>query len=466
MVAFPAMATGRPATSRLLQLTLAFLVALAVIGLQMAYKGVRLPQADEIVYLDLATDLNNTGTFTDGIFADPGSGGRSVPGRFFAPAYPMILHALSRLDPAVQEFARCHSRRSDPAASPCRKTPFSLLALQAVMAALGMACIFAIALLLTDWPLVAGLSLALALATGEASYYARTCLTENAAFLAFYVFMAAAVAAAMMRRSWAFAVAGAALALAALSRPSYLYLLYAAVILLVFLAAMRLRNADISWRHLAAFALAAGAILAPWTIRNLMVFGDPALSKGYGGFILVQRIAYNAMTPTEWGVSLIAWLPDFGDQLARALFSPESYVRLGWKDPSAFYVVGNGQFLLETLKASGGRADHLSYLLHNHVLAAPFKHMAVTLPLTLRGIWVGNYLSLAAVMLAIPVGLRLMRAGRLAAYLVLALPPLFIAGLHGFTSVNVPRYNVPLIALYAFVVAFTIAGLLVRRQPS
>lgn len=447
-----------------LKIVVVFLLVLAFIGLQTARKGDKIPESDEFAYLSIARDLTNTGTFGDGIFAEKRAAGTISPGRFFAPGYPGFLYLMSRLDPAVRDFIDCSVRHMGVAGPACMPAPVSLLAVQSVFAAVGVTAIFAAAELLSKSLLVAGLSVFLALATGEPAFYVRTYLTENTAFLGFYVFMAAAVAATLKQRPGTFAIAGAALAFAALSRPSYLYLLYVLAPLLWVAAWVRYpkdrRNGpNVTWSEAAAFGCAALAILAPWMMRNLAQFGDTALSAGYGGYILVQRVAYNAMTAAEWGASFIFWLPDFGDRLARALFDASIYQRLGWDGPNAFYIVGNGDLMRTTLAASGGRAGHLNFLLREHVLAHPIKHPLVTLPLTLRGIWVGKYLSLAAVLVVYPVARELARHGRLFAFLVFALAPVFMTALHGLLSVNVVRYNVPMIGPYAIVVAFAIVAL-------
>lgn len=437
-----------------MMLPIAFLLALLVIAIQVTHKGIRAPERDEFAYLSIANDLNVHGVFSDGRFAEHKTVGAAEPGRFFAPAYPLFLYAMSSISPATRVFVDCNAAEGTSQAN-CPKAPISLLAVQAVMAALGMTCIFAASYLLSGSLVVAGLAEALALATGEPGYYVRTYLSENTAFLGFYVFLASAVWAVARNRLAGFALAGAALSFAALSRPSYLYLIYLAVLILA-TAAILHPKLPIRWQQLGAFVSTAFVVLAPWMLRNFWNFGDVALTSGYGGFILVQRVAYNSMTWTEWGVSLIAWLPDFGDSLARSLFPSDTYIRLGWDDPTSFYAIGNGQLMQETLAASGGRSGHLSYLLHNYVLAEPFKHLAVTLPLTLRGIWVGKYLALAATLLVIPVGREMARRQCILPFLVLVMPPLLMAAFHALISVNVVRYNVPMIAPYAFIVAFSI----------
>jgi hypothetical protein len=278
----------------------------------------------------------------------------------------------------------------------------------------------------------------------------------------FYVFLAAGVLALVHKKGAAFALAGAALALAALARPSYLYLLYVVSCLLLVTTILRRDLFGLNLRHAVLFVAAASLILAPWTARNLAVFGDPSITAGYGGFILVQRVAYNAMSWSEWAVAFVYWLPDFGDSLAKALFPVELYRRLEFSDPSSFYAIGNNALMSETLEAAGGRDAHLPYLLKKYVLGDLFTHIIVTVPITLRGIWAGKYLALAGVVMMFPVARHLMHKRRLLPFGFLVFSCFFMAGLHGFVSVNVVRYNIPMLALYASVVGIVVVEMTLR----
>jgi len=447
---------------RLVGLAVAFCVSLLVVFVQVFGAEPREPVADEYVYLTIANDLNQSGIFTDAWYGGVDSSQINTAGRFFAPAYPLFLAAMAKLDPLVGQFIRCHAEGRIAGSKTCPTSPVSLLIAQSLMAAVMMTCVFFIAFTLSGSHLIAGVALLLALATEEAAYYAGMYLTENLAFLGFYLFLAAGVAAIERRDVSAFALAGAAIALATLARPSYQYLLWVVTSMLVLLTVLRVSSIQLGWRHVIAFMVAALLVLAPWTVRNWLIFGDPALSSGYGGFILVQRVAYNAMTWPEWVVAFVYWLPDFGDDLSQTLFNPKHYERLGFNHEASFYNVGNSILMSETLRLSGGRDAHLDYLLRHYVIGDLAKHVLVTIPLTLRGIWVGQYLSLAGILLLVPVMCAMARQKHLVSFAFLALALLFMAGLHGFVSVNVPRYNSPLITLYALIVAYSLVAIVCR----
>ncbi|MGQ0673129.1 MAG: hypothetical protein ACT4N2_09665 [Hyphomicrobium sp.] len=429
--------------------------ALLILGLALA-RGERTPIKDEVSYLVVVKGLDESGTFTDGSFAAPGT--EAAPGRFFAPAYPLLVHLVGRLSGDLVQAVDCHARGGEHSRSDCGGSFRSLIVVQALFAAAAAAAIYAIAFLLMQSRPIAWLAMGLALAAGEFATFPAFMLSENIAFPAFVGALACGVAWAVRRDSLALAAsAGGLLGLAALARPSYLYLFYALALLLP-LASVALGGKGL-WptrRTALLFVVVGGAVLLPWMVRNTLHFGDPGLTDGYGAFTLSQRIAYNGMTWKEWLIAWVYWLPDFGDNLIKSLLPKADYVRLGWTDPTSFYRTGAAEIFHGTLAAAGSKDAHLGYLLRTHILGDLPKHVAVTLPLTMRGIWAGGYLALVAVLLA-PFFIRHMaREKRLILLLALGAPLLFMAGLHGFVSVNIVRYNEAMIALYATIVAWAI----------
>jgi hypothetical protein len=332
--------------------------------------------------------------------------------------------------------------------------------LQALLVGWAAAAIYLAAFMVTGSRMTAAAALLLALAAGDFRSFPGMMLSENVAFPAFTGFLACAIAWSERRGNvWLAAPGGALLAVAALARPSYLYLVYAACAAMLLLALVPRTRSKGTATAAAAFAAAAVLVLAPWMIRNHALFGDAALTAGYAPFTLAQRVAYNAMTWKEWLIAWVYWLPDFGDNLAKAIFDKGDWVRLGWTGPTSFYLTGAGKVFSDTLAAAGSAEAHLSYLLDTHVLGDLGKHVAVTLPLTWRGLFAGGYVGLAGLLLAWPFVHRMTAEGRLAPLLALALPLLFMAGLHGFVSVNIVRYNEAMIALWATIVAWVLVEL-------
>lgn len=433
-----------------LNVVLPFLLSLTVILIVVSMKERGEPHADEYTYLWLGADLNKHGTLTNGPFSENGEVGR--PGRFLAPTYPYLLHILSLFDETSFQTITCYSPR--PPKDACPIAFGSLLGVQVVLASFTALFIYLIALLLSRSAIVSWLTLTIVLATQELSYYASKILTETSAFFFLFGFLLALVWGLKSGRPMAYAMAGLAIAFAALTRPSYMYLLYATALTLALLAlCARRMEPKVMFGHLVLFVGIGIVVLLPWALRNWTHFGDPAITAGYGPYILAQRVTFNQMTWAEWAVSWIFWLPDFGDSLAEALFAPELYQKLGFYTPESYFLQGNA-LMAELKQRLPDTKDQFNFLVQNYILTNPIKHVIVSASLTVRGMWVGKYLAIVGLLLLIPAGLLSARRGVLALFLAFAGALLFMAALHGLVTVNVPRYNAPLIALYGYIVVF------------
>ena len=192
--------------------------------------------------------------------------------------------------------------------------------------------------------------------------------------------------------------------------------------------------------------MAAGGavVLAPWILRNKLVLGRAALTYGYDSHTLVQRIAFDTMSWREYGLAYLCWLPD-GTSLGRRFAGQGACNRFGWDEqPDSFYVLGLRHMLDETLKAAGGYEHHLSYLLHTYIFAHPLWHMAVSVPLALRGAYVAHwwgFILLPVCLAAVAVALRRLEDR----YLAVALPALFMLAFNASVAVNQVRYNLLLV---------------------
>ncbi len=402
----------------------ALLATLAVLGaLWPALPVQPLSTFDQPFYLGIAYDLRHAGRFTDGyMFAGPGPDGTRLPGMRFAPLYPALLAAVSRIDPALRAGTDCQvlGRGKDPA---CPRAAPVMRWLQFAMLAAVFVLTWCIGLLSTGRRRLAWTTLLLALPTaGVLLRSVDTLMTEITALLLTTACLAA-VLAAWRRHSlpW-LAAAGATLGLAILTRPAFLYLLYATIPAGLVLAAAARRGtarqpaalpammaagpvlpprpgagtrADPrpgrrALAALAVFVLAAAAVVAPWIARNAVVVGHAALTRGYDSHTLVQRISFDSMTWREYGLSYLCWLPD-GTGLGHVLLGPHACDRFGWDERlDTFYSLGMGPLMQSTLAAAGGWDRHLGYLLTHYILREPLWHAAVTVPLALRGMWIDH----------------------------------------------------------------------------
>lgn len=438
----------------------AFIGALLIIGLQVFNKPLREPHADEFVYLQIASDLIKSDTHTDGPFAKNQK--EKEPGRFFSPLYPGFLNLMARLDDNVSVAIQCHKKNKTKEI--CGGSFQSVVTVQVVFAVISLMFIFTTAQLLSGSFFVAWLAMIIAAATGEISFYARYYLTENLAFLGFYGLLLFLVSGYIRDKSNHFLIAGLFIGIATLSRPSYAYLYYLLIpTLFILLVWAKKKSLSQAIKAPALFALGGMLLLAPWLIRNHIQFGDMALTEGYGSFILLQRLAYNMMSWSEWGVFFIQGLPDFGDKLSRGLFSHNLWERLDYfnEDVQTFYEVGNSSaWKAQLIPTTIPNDQQSTYLVKTYIFGDLFKHTMVTIPISLRGMWAGGYLALIGVAFAWPVGKLMKKKERLIPYFLLVMPSLFMVGLHGFVSVNVVRYNVPMIAVYSVICALFIRHLI------
>jgi 4-amino-4-deoxy-L-arabinose transferase-like glycosyltransferase len=119
-------------------------------------------------------------------------------------------------------------------------------------------------------------------------------------------FLAACALVALTRAArenslWRCALAGAALGLCVLCRPTFLAWLVGVIVVFPFVVSTDRRR-----RALQAAALVAGAaiVIAPWPIRNQIVFGRPIITTTHGGYTLLlgnNQEFYQYLRTGEWG---------------------------------------------------------------------------------------------------------------------------------------------------------------------
>lgn len=435
---------------RRLHFLVAFALAFVAIQATLALQTPAPRQPDETFYLRTAHTLLETGVFSTPETRSPAGNtdGAPLPDNYIAPLYPGFLAGLAAISPAARTAIAC-AESGD--IRDCRSSDFStIFQAQAALAALGALGAFWGFLNLFGRPRPAYLALGLMLALGLQARLATMLLTDGAALAAMLVFFGAFTQAVRDGAGRWWAVAGGLLGLAALIRPSYSYLpVLLAPVVVLFLVRARSQPPRRAVGGAALLLAGALAVAAPWMARNAVQLGTPALTGHYSGNILGERLGYNAMTAREWAAAFVYWLPDFGDSLASRLFPPDAYRRLQIQAPDGFFVHGKDEILRRAKRDLGGPEGLTAHLVTEHLLAQPITHAVTTLPLIWRGLWVGDYFGLGAVLLA-PFVIRLRRArGDAAPLLMAAAPFLLMAGFHALVSINIVRYNFPLAAIYA-----------------
>ncbi len=440
-------------------------VLLVLVPIWRQAKPLPLGSYDQEFYLGIAYDLVHSGRFTDGFaYAVPTPSGERPSGMRFVPLYPAMLAVAYWLEPSFRAAGECVVS-TYPAYQACPNSAMLVRGVQFLMLALVYLIVWWVAGVLTGSARGGWIGLALALLT--APYLIRsvdTVMTEMTTLFLSTAASGAAVAAVSRvgRLRWVVA-AGVLLGLAALTRPAFLYLFYAVVFGLllagVFAGARRWRLAMLLAGFVGGFALPVG----PWVVRNAVVLGRADLSFGYASHTLVQRISFDAMTPREYALSYLCGLPD-GFGIANRLVGQGACDRFALDErPGTFYQIGTGPLLTQTLEASGGYENHLSYLLHTYIFQEPLKHALVTIPMALRGAWVDHDWGLVLGLVCIGVTVRAVRR-RETGFLVLALPAWFMLLFNATVAVNQVRYNLMLIPPYAVAGAMVVERILRTRR--
>ena len=202
-----------------------------------------------------------------------------------------------------------------------------------------------------------------------------------------------------------------------------------------------------------AFAVCVAALgpfyMASFACCGRLSLSDPALLEA----ALSHRVAYNDMSLREWLAGWVYYLPDFGDDLAPALFPDLVPFRLGWDDNS-YYI--HGRDVLHPLM-SAGAAPHpaTGALIREFVIADPLWHSMTSALLFWRGLFVGKLWALVALPFLIAC-LFWPSDDKRAAFIALCVPVFFIAALQSGVSVSIPRYNLGLIVPMSLAFAWTI----------
>jgi 4-amino-4-deoxy-L-arabinose transferase-like glycosyltransferase len=440
-------------------------LALIVCGLFWSCTSVPpLSEFDQTFYIGIAHDLRSTGRFTDGFVFTTGDAQRLRPsGMRFAPLYPGLVAATAAWDGDFARAMECvvHSGGSDAS---CPSDANLVRLMQLGMVALFLWSVWWIAGQVLHsqraaWValLLAGMTLPLLLR------YVNYVMTEITALLLLTSAIAAAVRARREQSVAWLALAGLCLGMTALTRPAYLYLGYVCALVgfvLVCWRKPRRRNLALLLGFVAGF----GGTVLPWIARNAVVFDRPALTYGYDSFVLVLRVAYDRMNWEEYGRFYVCGLPG-GRGLANAAIRPDACQRFSWAptEKYAFYNIGMTTLMEETVTAAGGWSHHLAYLIRNHVLAAPLKHVLVTVPFALAGAWVNHYWGLVLGIVCVIATVRALRVGDQGMLLV-TLPGWFMLLFHASVAINQPRYNLILILSYSVGGAWLVERIFSRRE--
>ncbi|WP_125911824.1 hypothetical protein [Kiloniella majae] len=385
-------------------------------------------------------------------------------GIIFAPLYPWFLNFMMSIDSGVELAMLCYVERKGG----CDVTGLtSVYAVQTILIALVVYFCYLACYFFTKRFWLSLSAMMLVLFAGRMSEYTTWLITEAWAFFGFVSFAVCLAYALKVKDNLSvFLLMGIGLSIAVLTRPSYLYLLYFLILgIPLYWLVIKKEGLKEALFKTSAFLLPFILFVIPWMFRNYSYHGVFGVSAGYGPYILSERVAYNMMSWTEYAVSFIYWLPDFGDSLSKILFPVELYQKLDFGHPEGYYRYGNSIMRAVIYEQATTEKERISLLLNGYILPDIVKHIMVTLSLSLRGMWVAKYFGLIGVLALIPGFIQLRKMVGTAPVLFFAFPFFFMVGFNAFVSVSIPRYNVPLVMIYAIAIVLTACSIWKLVQP-
>jgi len=426
---------------------------------------------DQSFYLTIAYDLNHHGVFSNGMFDEVSSPvAAPPPGMFFGPLYPWLIAGVTRLDTRFAKAVDCsveanHKVRDgaecEVYARPMHLLHAALLALGVLAIALAAEIMFASAMVF--W--LAGMLATVALLP-DADLFSFV-MTESVTFALYSLLMLAMVMGWSSSKRRYFALAGIALGLLCLARPSFQVLAPALPVLIAlgarFVADPPRRSA---WTSLLAFVLSFLIVVGPWVVRNSVSVGKFALSEEYGTVSLVERFAFDRMTAREFLLAFPYCVPEIGPRVVRHAFGADAMARFQWDQPESFFAVGRGQ--RDALIAAHKRLDPIAgELVRLEMRENWWRYLLVSVPLAWCGMWVGGLLGLLLVPLFACAWVAAVRRPK-PLFLLYSAPALIMLGLHAAIANHYTRYNLILIGPFsagaAWIIARTAASLRTRRQ--
>jgi len=434
----------------------------------------RLPKTlsdfDQSFYLTIAYDLNRHGVFSNGVFDNVDST-REVPppGMFFVPGYPLVVLAAMKLDARFAKAVECTviAARQKEGTIRCEAYQTSVRVIHAALLALGVVAIaFAGSLIFAStrvfW--IAGVLTTAGLAI-EADIFSFV-MTESLTFSLYSVTMSFAVLAWKRGNLMWWGLTGLLLGLLCLTRPSFVVLIPGILLLIAagsYLIETTTRPS--AWKSAAVFVTAVALTIGPWILRNHVSVGKWGLTEEYGSAVLIERFAYNDMTPMEFITAFPYCTPGLGDLLFDQVYGGDSMHRFVYHTGHSFFHVGRGR--RDMLVKEHGRLDPLiGDIVRKEMRADWWRHLLVSIPLAWCGLWAGWIVGLVIVPLFAWASVRAIRQ-REPVLLLYAAPAIMMLGLHGAVANHYTRYNLILIGPLAVGAAWMISQWLWHaRSPS
>ncbi len=439
--------------------------AIAIFAAVLAIQGMRTknwtPVSDENDYLAYAY-----GMLHHGVYGLSFGEGRPAPSFFREPGLPLLVAAVMAVDPTLRGVSPACWLGKPPA---CDTRPYrSLQWLNVLLVALTALAAGRTAFLLSgNW--IVGLVGAGAIALNIQVQAIRYSIMSDylAMLLAALIAWLAVVA---LRSQSRHAAAGCGLALAALvlTKAVFLYFLVFAIVAVVGFAVFRsLRPV---WIAASVFIVAASAPVLGWMAYHKASGGSFAIVDSMRSAIALSgRERFNDMTAPEWATSFLWWTRAVGDNIARRHLPADLHRRIDDGNKDSLFQSGEARFysLRDARMKQPGIGIKVADTavmrdMAGRILDRPFKHLAVSLPLAYRGIWIDEFavLSVPSLFVVLIMALRRRQWTTLAVFS----PGLYSLMIYPLASVNLPRYQMTAVPLLALVLALAVGLYLDRRK--
>jgi hypothetical protein len=273
-------------------------------------------------------------------------------------------------------------------------------------------------------------------------------MTESTIFALYSVWMFTTVRGWIGGQSRDFAVSGVLLGILCLTKASFTVLLPVAAAL--DLLCMR-RIGKLPWRtttiRTLVFVLAFSVVLGAWIERNTVSVGKAGLTEEYGAAALIERFAYDDMTPREFLRAFPYCVPGLGDWAFDHVNGTDAMHRFVYHTPGSFFNVG--RLHREELLQQHGRLDPLiGGIVADELSTRLWRYILTSIPLAWCGMWPGWIVSLLLVPLFAWTCTRAAWRRELL-FLAYTAPAAVMLALHAAIANNNTRYNLILIGPYA-----------------
>jgi hypothetical protein len=443
------------------------LLAFGLLALAIASRPTkRLNDFDQSFYTTIAYDLDRHGVFSNGMFDGVDStSAMPPPGMFFAPLYPLLVLATTKVDARFAVAFTCaveanHGKRKG---EECDIYARPIHLLHAFLLAAAVLAIAAAAEIIVGW--AAAFYLAGMFATAgfamEAELFSYI-MTESLTIALFSVLLLVALLAARSGAARHWVLSGVTLGLLCLTRGSYLVLAIA-LPALVLMGRQGLFGSPMRFglRQISAFGFGLALIVAPWLARNAMSIGQFRFSEEYGSAALVERFAYNSMTPSEFALAFPYCVPAVGPLVVDSVFGPETMRRFNWAREGGFFHQGR-KHRLELVEQHGRLDPVIGNIVQEELRENWWRYLLVSIPIAWCGMWVAGVWSLVLLPFFALALVQMYRSRRPLLFLYSA-PAIVMLGLHAAVANHYSRYNLGLIGPLSIGAAMVILEFLTRK---